>query len=296
MRRFLLTLGACSVIGLALMAAEGEAYKLLCVSQRSGNLDIFLMNADGSAAKNLTNNPGLDSFPAWSPDGKLIAFTSTRDGNQEIYVMAADGSNVKQLTKGTGSSRSPAWSPDGKQIAFCRLYGNNHEIFLMNADGSCQFNLTNDPAYDADPAWSPDGRTIAYASNRGGGGFRIYTIDAIRGNVEQLTTANNTQGSAYPAWSPDSKQIAYSDVDGANLELFLLDVRTKTRKQLTKLTGFNTYVAWSPDGKKLAFQHRAEGDAGSLYVMDADGGNLKQVLPKGDNPTQDGGRPAWQPK
>lgn len=110
-----------------------------------------MINADGSDAKNLTENQGQNTYPAWSRDGKKIAFTSTRDGSSAIYVMDADGKNVKQLTNGESEDRAPAWSPDGKKIAFCRHLGNNWEIFVMDADGSNQVNLTDDPARDADP-------------------------------------------------------------------------------------------------------------------------------------------------
>src|SRR5262249_7787419 len=146
MRRFMLLppVLACCVAALFGQAAT-DAPKLLCVSNRTGNAEIFLMDADGKNAVNLTKSGAENTFPAWSPDGKKIAFTSDRDGHLQIYVMDADGSNVKRLTDDPSSDRAPAWSPDGKQIAFCR----NQEVYVMNADGSDPKNLTDNPSFNA---------------------------------------------------------------------------------------------------------------------------------------------------
>jgi TolB protein len=297
MRRFLLPLLACAAAGAALAAPEADGPWLAYTSNRSGNLDVFLIRLDGSGARNLTNHAATDTHPAWSPDGKKIAFTSERNEIQHIFVMDADGGNVQQLTLGPRPSRCPAWSPDGKQIAFTREVNGNHEIFVMQADGSAPVNLTNHPAYDADPAWSPDGRTIAFASNRAGGGFRLYTIDAERGNVQMLSTVENHFGAVYPAWSPDGKQIAYGEPDacGKAQVVFVCDARGADKRQVTKLGGRNTFAAWSPDGKRLAFQHSDDQDEGSLYVIDADGANARRVGNKGEAPFV-AGRPAWKPR
>src|SRR2546425_8525705 len=105
------------------------------VSERDGNAEIYVMNADGSNPTRLTNNPAADVDPASSPDGTKIAFASNRDGDYTIYVMNADGSNPRRLTAG----RAPAWSPDGKKIAFTVDVGAGVEgelsyVYSMNAE------------------------------------------------------------------------------------------------------------------------------------------------------------------
>ena len=117
-------------------APPEEPLRLLVVSKRDGKADIFVVNADGSGRKRLTDGKSLNAYPAWSRDRRKIAFASDRDGGMNIYVMDVDGSNVKRLTKENGFSRVPSWSPDGKQIAFCRTIRGRAYIFVMDADGS----------------------------------------------------------------------------------------------------------------------------------------------------------------
>jgi TolB protein len=122
------------------------------------------MQADGSE-QTLVSGTGGGNAPAWSPDGRTIAFTSDRTGNDSIYAMNADGGNVRRLTIDDHHNDNAMWSPDGKQIVFSSNRDGNNEIYVMNADGSGATNLTNNPALIHDvPAWSPDGRMISFTA------------------------------------------------------------------------------------------------------------------------------------
>src|SRR3990172_5326785 len=130
------------------------------LSLRTGNEEIWVMNGDGTNPVQLTNNPGNDIFPAWSPDGRKIAFASqVVPGDRtstEIFVMKADGTRQTRLTFNAVNDVQPTWSPDGKKIAFRRTDpGPNFEIYVMNTDGTGERNLTNNPAFDFGPDWSP---------------------------------------------------------------------------------------------------------------------------------------------
>src|SRR5437588_12744630 len=122
MTRLLTVLAVCCTAAVlsAAPAPQQDKPQLLIVSSRTGNAEIFLVNADGGGATNLTQSKAESSYPAWSPDGRMIAFASNRDGSMNIYVMDARGGAVKQLTKGNEVNRCPTWSADGKKIIFAR--------------------------------------------------------------------------------------------------------------------------------------------------------------------------------
>ena len=188
------------------------------LSGTDGQLEIHSMNPDGSDAKRVVTpakRPAQDEHPAWSPDSKLIAFTSTRDGNQEIYLCDLDGANLRRITSHPNIDSHPTWSPDGNQIAFCSARFGNMEICTMNVDGSDIRRLTDHPAMDYQPKWSPDGRWIAFTSTRDGEGGK-YEIYIVRPDGTGLT--NITQHSAIdkdPTWTPDSAEITFvSNRDG----------------------------------------------------------------------------------
>ena len=139
-----------------------------------------MMNSDGTTETRLTNNPAIDLKPAWSPDGKKIAFASNRDGGNfnsfEIYVMDLNGGVVQRLTNNSAADVHPSYSPDGHKIAFHSRRDGNAEVYVMNADGTNQINLTDDSADDVQPAFSPDGNKIAFQSDRDHPSGEIYVM------------------------------------------------------------------------------------------------------------------------
>ena len=193
-----------------LMVTIDAQARIAFVSDRNEhlNFEIYVMDADGENQQRLTNNPGRDISPSWSPDGKRIVFSSTRDGHfiggfgitSEIYVMDADGGNQQRLTENRSYDWSSSWSPNGKRIAFASdRKGDleNYEIYVMDADGNNQQKLTENRVYDDSPSWSPDGKRIAFYSDRDGDA-EIYIMDADGGNQQKLT--NNRHADASPVW------------------------------------------------------------------------------------------------
>lgn len=154
----------------------------------------------GSGVEKLTSD-GRNGDPAWSPDGRKIAFVSGRDGNFEIYVMKADGSAQTRLTDnelGTPDLQ-PAWSPDGTKIAFSSRRDALYGIFTMNADGSEQTRLSSSPTLQAAPTWSPDGARIAY-TNSISGNLDIFVMDSNGDDSIDIASGLDTEFA--PAWSP----------------------------------------------------------------------------------------------
>jgi Tol biopolymer transport system component len=153
-----------------------------------GTCDIYVVNVDGSGQQQLTRSEH-DQAPAWSPDGRTIAFHRWRDGQPAIYVMNAEGTAQRKLTRTAYGEGWPAWSPDGRKIAFVRWpltrpprkWGRDEDVWVVNANGSSLRNLTRTPGRDTRPAWSPDGRTIGFESWRlGNRDFYVMNSDGSR--------------------------------------------------------------------------------------------------------------------
>ena len=251
-----------------------------------GNENIFIMDEDGSNVVQLTNNDGINSHPAWSPDGEQIVFNSDRRGDHEIFVMNADGTGSRQLTTNLSDDFNPSWSPDGEQIVFTNELAGKYEIYTMAADGTGVGKETRNNNFDYVPDWSPDGEYIAFASDRDGN-YDIFVMDADGSNVRQLTTDNSWD--SFPAWSPDREQIAFHSDRTGNFEIFVMGADGSNVRQLTTSDGFDAlHPAWSPDGKQIAFTKQNDSYA-EIFVMDADGSNLKQITTGG------GAVPDWAP-
>ena len=168
-------------------------------SSEPSSMEIFTVPVTGGDGTRLTDNSAKDFMPAWSPDGKTIAFVSDREGLQYIYLMDADGGNQRRLTTNEFPELSPAWSPDGTQLAF--FSGNNDvtNIYIVGSDGAGTGNITNqESGYNEDPTWSPDGTMIAFWSSRSGDN-EIY---AMRLDGSGLVNLSDSPGpDENPSWS-----------------------------------------------------------------------------------------------
>ncbi len=179
------------------------AYHAFAQTHPSRNPEIWVMDADGSNQKKLTDH-GID--PSWSPDGKQIAFASHRDGIFQIYVMNSDGTNLRRLTKGNAESSNPSWAPDGGAIAYISATGDDRRgLYLMGADGSEAHGVAHSKHQDfCFPSWSPDGRTLVFSAltrlgpqgivvneekprcEQWSGEYQIFAMDA-EGKIKQLS-------------------------------------------------------------------------------------------------------------
>jgi TolB protein len=255
-------------------------------SDRTGNKEIFVMDYDGEGQRRITGHRSTSMSPAWSPSGGALAYTSFFNGQPGIYL-ADLGSGAKRPIVTSGSlNTSPSFSPDGRRIAFTRSLDGNTEIFTADLDGGSLRRLTNSNAIDTNPAWSPKGGEIAFTSSRAGNPH-LYLMDAEGANQRRLTFDGTYNDGA--AWSPEGDLVAYTSRRDGAFQIALTNVVTLATQVLTSGPGENESPSFSPDGRKIAFTSRRSGRK-QIYVMDLDGGNLRQLTTEGNNDLADWSR------
>jgi hypothetical protein len=237
--------------------------KIAFMSDRDGNSEIYIMNADGSGQTNLTNNPNDESVPSFSPDGSRIVFESDRDGNGEIYIMNIDGSGQTNLTNTREWELGPSFSPEGTKIAFrsdrdvnVGAYAFspdediNWEIYSMNTDGSEQVRLTNNQVWDWEPHFSPDGSKIVYNSTSLDNNADIYIMNADGSGQVNLT--NNPAKEMDPCFSSDGTKIAFAS-SVTDPEIYIMNIDGSGRTRLTNNPATDRQPCiYSGDGKVKA--------------------------------------------
>ncbi len=213
-----------------------DMQRVAFTSNRDGQNEIYLMNADGTNPVNLTNNPADDQQPAWSVDGKWITFTSNRDGNFEIYILRLSNNVLLNLTNNPANDTQPDWvrsmSQDvaGEFIVFTSDRDGNNEIYRMGTDGTAVTNLTANPANDQMADGSPDGSLVAFTTNQNGN-TEVYSMRIDGQNQTNLT--NNPASDFGPAWSLDQAWVAFTTDRDGNREVYLLKPGTSEVYNLT---------------------------------------------------------------
>ncbi|MFO1093384.1 MAG: hypothetical protein U0992_08745 [Planctomycetaceae bacterium] len=184
------------------------------VSPNQGDIDIGRWTIEGEKFEPLIvtgDKLSHEEWPAVSPDGRRVAYTSTREGNQELYVADADGKNPVRLTQDPALDAHPAWSADGKWIAFATDRWEGLEIAVTAPDGTGLRRLTDSPGLDDYPAYSPDGKCLAFVTHRPGQ-LDVAVQDLASGQI--VWTTGNDAIDSFPSWAPDGRLTFVSDRDG----------------------------------------------------------------------------------
>lgn len=290
-----------------LTQAPPTAGRITFHSARSGELDIYSMNADGTDLQRLTDSPGRDFEPDWSPDGKTIVFSSDRDDpeNAQLYVINRDGSEPRALMPFIDADFvAPRWSSDGEWILFHSNQAVDgearFEIYKVRKDGTELTNVSNTPGNNFRGDWSPDGQRIVFVSEREGN-RELYVMNADGSN--QLRLTNHQADDNRPRWSPDGSTILFeSNRDGDNTALYLMDAPNPDAAGLQEDTirlltfpGFSSQAgAWALDGEKIVFSADRDSDTiqnWEVYIMDANATNIYRLT---TDPELDR-FPAWTP-
>jgi Tol biopolymer transport system component len=201
---------------------------------------IWTLPASGGPAKRITDVFNDARQPAWSPDGKWIAFFGYRDGGYDLWAVAPNGSNQHKLTWGPYDDREPAWSHDGTRIAFAsdrdNPLGSSYNIWMLNIHTGGIERLTNDPSENHMPSWSPDDKEIAFSSTREGG-RSVWSVNVAEHKERMLSTATGTVSAA--SWSPGG-QVVYHSLGGRTSSRLEVDGKPLTGDE----NAFPFRVAW----------------------------------------------------
>jgi len=243
--------------------------------------NIYTMNTDGSGFCRLTYDGADNQLPAWSPDGRQIAFFSRRDNSTGIYLMNADGSDVRKV-KNVENPGGLDWSPDGTQLA----YNAGNTVAIIALDGSPVRTLTTAPYGLVD--WSPDRKRITFVASpqkrTQERQTEIGVIDTDGSNQRQVTF--QPEGPTVPTtlqdprWSPDGTMLAFDDK--ARICLVNADgTNQRCLENVDPAKGVNSFPAWSPDGTLIAFSaYSFDEKTSGLYIMKPDGSELRRVSDK----------------
>ncbi len=261
--------------------------KIVFVSSRDGNEEIYLMDYDGKRQTRITFNDYIDLIPSWSTDKEKILYTSYRRSTPDLYMFHLYTGKTELLSTG-GVNYSADWSPDGDRIVYTSSKNDgNAEIYTRDMKTGREKRLTFNHIIDTTPAWSPNGNEIAFTSQRSGTP-QIYIMDAEGTNVRRITYEGTYHDN--PVWSPDGTRIAYVSRIEARFDIYVYHIKNNTISKLTQKAGRNQNPTWSPDGRHLVFSSNRSGSY-QLYSVDYDGTNLIRLTSRGENKM-----PKWQKK
>lgn len=257
------------------------------ISTTSGNKEIYISDFDGSNVRQFTNSGKITLFPAWSSDGKWLAYTDYSRGNPELFIRETKRKQGRVVDL-KGSSITPAWVPGKFALAASLSYEGNPMIYLLSGNGKVIKKLTGHWSIDVAPSWSPDGKAFAFVSDRSGSP-QIYIKDVEENRVRRLTFKGRYNTA--PAWSPRGGYIAYEGLSDGHYDIFLIGVDGRGPIQLTHEAGNNESPSWSSDGTLIAFASTREGPS-RIYVMNANGTDQRRLLIMKGEQTD----PGWSPR
>jgi TolB protein len=230
-----------------------------------GHKEIFVADVLGRNIKQLTNHKGLAVSPKFSPDGKLLAYTSYHPGNPNLYITNWQEARLtKAISRRPGLNLAPAWSPDGQTMVITLSVEGNPDLYLINRKGTILSRLTKNTGINVSPTWSPDGKNIAFVSDRSGRP-QIYVMNMKTKSVRRITFQGNDN--TEPSWSPNGEWIAYSGLYEGHYQIFINKPEGGLPLQLTWNRDDHESPSWSPDGRQIVFsrRHNNEKDISTVF-------------------------------
>ncbi|MBT8286066.1 MAG: DUF5050 domain-containing protein [Flavobacteriaceae bacterium] len=265
-------------------------------TNRDGNKEIYLMDANGSNLRNITNNPAMEYGPSWFPDGSKIIAYSNRDGDPELYVFDLKKDTAIRLTNHPSEDVLPVVSPDGSQIVFMSNRNEkSRSVYKMKINGSDVSALTDNADYEESPAWSPNGKHLLFTrqlrdlnDTTHAANGEIFRMKADGSEVTRITNKPGYDSGA--VYSPDGNQIAFYGPEGDSFEIFVMDAEGKDIRNITRDTLDCYSPSWSPDGKWIAYT-AGTGNNYDIYIINIENSEKRRLT----NTKIRNESPAWAP-
>lgn len=254
------------------------------VNARRG--EIGSVGMDGAEAATLTHMESECLLPAYSPNGREVAFTSFLRGTPDLWIVSAGGGRARRVSSRPGLNTGATYYSDGSALALTLSHEGNPELYkIKTSDGAIIARLTRAPGIDSSPSLSPDGAHVAFVSDRQGTP-QIFVMPASGGAAKRLTFQGGQNTT--PRWNPrpDKPLIAFTGRDErATFDIFYYDMRTGKIERVTQNQGSNFDPAWSPDGRLLVYAS----SRGGLWVTNPETRQELQIYTRGAR------NPSWGP-
>ena len=262
--------------------------RIAYVTKGGGRYTLRVADADGEGGQVALNSPEPIISPAWSPDGKQLAYVSFERQKAVVYTQDTSTGARRELANFRGSNSAPAWSPDGQTLAVSLSRDTGTQLYLIDRNGGNVRRLTTTNAIDTEPVFAPDGRTLYFVSDRGGGP-QIYRMPVAGGSAERITFGSNYNIS--PTVSPDGRTLAYISRQNGAFRLYRLDLTTPGAQPFALSdTSDDEHPSFAPNGRLIIYASRAQG-RDILMTTTLDGRIKARLL----SSTADVREPVWGP-